>query len=251
VPDLTFIIVVVALAFLLAGFVKGILGQGLPTVAVGLLSLVMSPGEATALLLLPAITTNIWQGFCGPSTTTLLRRLWPTLLASVLGTFIATSIGLGLLTPEAASVARKALGGALIAYGILGLSRIQLSVPPRFEWWLGPLMGTVNGMIATATGVFMIPVIPYIQALGLQRDDLVQAQGISFTVSTLALAVVLVGNGTLNTSNALGSALAVAVAFVGMMAGQRVREMASPGVFRILFFGGMLVLGAHLAFFHR
>ena len=49
---------------------------------------------------------------------------------------------------------------------------------------------------------------------GYANNDLVQAQGISFTVSTLALAVVLVGNGTLNTSNALGSALAVVTAFV-------------------------------------
>jgi uncharacterized membrane protein YfcA len=251
VPDLTFIIVVAVFAFLLAGFVKGILGQGLPTVAVGLLSLVMSPGEATALLLLPAIITNIWQGFAGPATITLLRRLWPTLLASVLGTWIGTAIGLGLLTPEAAGIARKTLGIALIAYGILGFSRIQLAVPPRFEWWLGPLMGTINGMVSTATGVFMIPVIPYIQALGLQRDDLVQAQGISFTISTLALAVVLVSNGTLNTSNAVGSALAVGVAIIGMLIGQRVREMASPAVFRMLFFGGMLVLGTHLAFIHR
>lgn len=250
-PDLTFILLFGAFAFLLAGFVKGILGQGLPTVAVGLLSLVMSPGEATALLLLPAIVTNIWQGLAGPATVMLLRRLWPTLLASVAGTWVATVIGLGLLTPEAAAVARKTLGIALIAYGILGFSRIELSVPPRLEWWLGPLMGTINGMIATATGVFMIPVIPYIQALGLQRDDLVQAQGISFTVSTLALAAVLVMNGTLNTSNAAGSALAVGVAFAGMMIGQRVRQMASPALFRMLFFGGMLVLGVHLAFFHR
>ena len=250
-PDLTFIIIFAAFAFLLAGFVKGILGQGLPTVAVGLLSLVMSPGEATALLLLPAIVTNIWQGFAGPATMMLLRRLWPTLLACVAGTWIATAIGLGLLTPEAASIARKTLGIALIAYGILGFSRIELSVRPSLEWWLGPLMGTINGMVATATGVFMIPVIPYIQALGLQRDDLVQAQGISFTVSTLALAAVLVSNGTLNTSNAAGSAVAVGVAFAGMMIGQRVREMASPTVFRMLFFGGMLVLGTHLTFFHR
>ena len=106
-PDLTFILLFGAFAFLLAGFVKGILGQGLPTVAVGLLSLVMSPGEATALLLLPAIVTNIWQGLAGPATVMLLRRLWPTLLASVAGTWVATVIGLGPLTPEAAAVARQ------------------------------------------------------------------------------------------------------------------------------------------------
>jgi uncharacterized protein len=247
-PDSTFILALGAFAFVLAGFVKGVLGQGLPTVAIGLLSLIMSPGEAAALVVIPALLTNIWQGWFGPSFMPLIRRLWPTLLASFVGTFAATALGLGLLTPEAAALARKALGGALILYGLLGVSRIQLLVPPRTEPWLGPAMGAANGAVSTATGVFMFPVIPYIQSLGLERDDLVQAQGISFTVSTLALTVVLLGSGTLNAGNAAGSMVAMAVTFVGMFIGQYLRQFIQPAVFRFLFFTGMLVLGVHLAF---
>src|SRR6187200_3537003 len=122
-PESNFILAVAGLAFVVAGFVKGVLGQGLPTVAVGLLSLMMSPGEAAALIVLPALITNVWQAWFGPSMRPLLRRLWPTLLASFIGTFVATALGLGLLTPEAAALARKALGIALILYGILGVSR--------------------------------------------------------------------------------------------------------------------------------
>ena len=247
-PEMNFIIAVAGFAFVLAGFVKGVLGQGLPTVAIGLLSLVMSPGEAAALIVIPALITNIWQGWYGPSLMPLLRRLWPTLLASFVGTFVATALGLSLLTPEAAALARKALGIALILYGILGVSCIQLQVPPRVEPWLGPAMGAANGAVATATGVFMVPMIPYIQSLGLNRDDLVQAQGISFTVSTLALTFVLLGTGTLNAANAAGSAVAMLVTFVGMFLGQYVRKFVHPDVFRFLFFAGMLALGAHLAF---
>jgi uncharacterized membrane protein YfcA len=121
-------------------------------------------------------------------------------------------------------------------------------VPPRTESWLGPAMGAANGAVSTATGVFMFPVIPYIQSLGLERDDLVQAQGLSFTVSTLALTLVLLGNGTLNATNAAGSMVAMAVTFVGMFLGQYVRKFIHPEVFRFLFFTGMLVLGVHLAF---
>lgn len=237
-------------AFLLAGLVKGVLGQGLPTVAIGILSLVMSPGEATALLMLPALITNIWQGWAGPSLAPLLRRLWPTLAAICVGTWVATALGLGLLTPEAAALARKTLGITLILYGLLGVARIHISVSPRSEPWLGPLMGVANGAVSTATGVFMMPVIPYIQSLGLDRDDLVQAQGISFTVSTLALSLVLLENGTLNASNATSSLVAVVVTFVGMMIGQRVRKFIRPEVFRFLFFLAMLLLGIHLAFIH-
>jgi uncharacterized membrane protein YfcA len=249
--DFAFILAVAGFAFALAGLVKGVMGQGLPTIAVGVLSLIMSPGEATALLILPALITNIWQGLAGSSFWPLLRRLWPTLLASALGTWIATALGFGLLTPEAAALARKALGIALIAYGVLGLSRIQLHSPPRVEPWLGPLMGTANGAVATATGVFMVPVIPYIQSLGLNRDDLVQAQGISFTVSTLSLSIVLIANGTLNVTNAAGSLVAVLVSLIGMAFGQWVRKFVHPEIFRFLFFVGMLALGAHLAFMHR
>lgn len=247
-PDLVLILAVASFAFLLAGIVKGVLGQGLPTVAVGILSLVISPGEATAILVIPALITNIWQGWSGPALLPLIKRLWPTMIAICAGTWIATALGLGLLTPEAATLARKTLGVTLILYGILGLSRVQLRVPPRAEPWLGPLMGALNGAVSTATGVFMIPVIPYIQALGLERDELVQAQGVSFTVSTAALSVVLLGNGTLNVANAAVSLAAVMVALIGMLIGQYVRGMLRPEVFRFLFFVLMLILGAHLAF---
>ena len=248
---MTLLLAIAGFAFILAGFVKGVLGQGLPTVAVGILALVMSPGEATALLIAPALITNIWQGWAGPSFGPLMRRLWPTMAAICLGTWAATALGFGLLTPEHASLARKALGMALILYGLLGISRIQLKVPPQAEWWLGPLMGAANGVVSTATGVFMVPVIPYIQSLDLKRDDMVQAQGISFTTSTAALSLVLLANGTLNLTNAAGALIAVAVSFVGMLIGQHVRTLVSPEVFRFLFFLLMLALGVHLAFVHR
>jgi hypothetical protein len=249
-PDIN-LIVIASLIFVLAGFVKGVLGQGLPTVAVGLLSVIVSPGEAAALIVIPALLTNIWQAWFGPSLLPLLKRLWPTLLAGFLGTFVASALGLALLTPEGAAVARRALGVALILYGLLGVSRIDLRVPPRAEPWLGPLLGLVTGVIASATGVVMFPIIPYIQALGLQRDDLVQAQGMSFMVSSFALMFVVLGNGTLNTTNAAFSLLAMAVSFIGMFFGQYVRQLLRPDVFRLIFFLGMLALGVHLALIHR
>ena len=247
-PDSMFILALATFAFVLAGFVKGVLGQGLPTVAVGLLSLMISPGEAAALIVIPALITNLWQAWFGPSFVPLVKRLWPTLLASFLGTFVATALGLGLLTPEAATLARKALGIALTLYGLLGISRIQLQVPPHAEPWLGPTFGAANGAVATATGVFMFPVIPYIQSLGLGRDDLVQAQGISFSVSSFALMLVVLGNGTLNATNSIASLIAMLITFVGMFLGQYVRKLVHPEIFRFLFFCGMLVLGINLAF---
>jgi uncharacterized membrane protein YfcA len=93
----------------------------------------------------------------------------------------------------------------------------------------------------------MIPSTPYLQAIGLEKDDLVLAMGISFTVSTVALAVILVADGALQTSVAGASMIALAPALIGMALGQWVRMRVKPPVFRVCFFAGSLVLGAHLA----
>jgi len=79
------VLVVIASTFVLAGFVKGVIGLGLPTVAMGLLAIVMPPAQAASLLVVPSLLTNVWQAL-GPDLAPLVRRLWPMLLAICLGT---------------------------------------------------------------------------------------------------------------------------------------------------------------------
>jgi hypothetical protein len=64
----------IGLAFLLAGMVKGIIGMGLPTVAMSVLGLLIGTPEAVALLALPTLLTNTWQLLGGPGFGRLLRR---------------------------------------------------------------------------------------------------------------------------------------------------------------------------------
>jgi uncharacterized protein len=92
----------------------------------------------------------------------------------------------------------------------------------------------------------MIPSAPYLQAIGLQKDDLVQALGLAFTVSTVALAASLVRDGALQISVAGASLLALAPALLGMVLGQWARARVRPETFRVCFFVGSLLLGAHL-----
>jgi uncharacterized membrane protein YfcA len=228
--------------FLLAGIVKGVIGLGLPTIAVGLLSLVMTPAEAAALLVVPSLVTNVWQLALGPSFAGLVRRLWPMLLGICIGTWA----GSGLLTGAGASNASIALGVALIAYSLVGLAPFRPAIPPCWETWLNPLVGATTGLVTAATGVFVIPAVPYVQALGLGRDALVQALGLSFTVSTVALAASLAREGAFGGTGATLSLLALAPALLGMGAGQWLRSRISAEVFRRCFFLGLALLGAHL-----
>jgi uncharacterized protein len=234
-------LVTVTLTFALAGFVKGVIGLGLPTVAMGLLAVVMTPAQAAALLVAPSFLTNVWQAM-GPELAPLTRRLWPMLLGICVGVWA----GGGLLTADGGAQASIGLGAVLALYGLLGLTAVEFAVSARLEPWLSPLIGAVTGVVTAATGVYMIPSAPYLQAIGLQKDDLVQALGLAFTVATVALAASLVRDGALQISVAGASLLALAPALLGMVLGQWVRARVRPETFRVCFFVGSLLLGAHL-----
>jgi uncharacterized membrane protein YfcA len=237
------LIIVASLIFLLAGFIKGVVGLGLPTVSMGLLTVIMAPAHAASLLIVPSFVTNVWQLAAGPRFGTLARRLWPMMAGIVLGTLA----GAGFMRDGNADQAAVALGLTLIAYAVLGLTAVRFSVPPRAEPWLAPIVGALTGLITAATGVFVIPAVPYLGALGLAKDDLIQALGLSFTVSTVALAAALAESGTFQGSTVGASMLALAPAVLGVVVGGWVRGHASESVFRRCFFLGLLALGGHLA----
>jgi uncharacterized membrane protein YfcA len=228
--------------FLLAGLVKGVIGMGLPTVAMGLLAVALPPAEAAALLVIPSLVTNVWQLLTGPSFGALAKRLW----LMMAGVVVGTVAGAGVLAGDKVGVAGIGLGVALVLYAIVGLAGIEIAVPRRHEPWLGPAIGITTGLVTGATGVFVIPAVPYLQAIGLERDDLIQALGLSFTVSTIALALGLFRVDAFHAGSIWLSLLALVPALAGMQAGTILRQRIAAPTFRRVFFAGLLLLGIYL-----
>ncbi len=244
--DIMFYISLIGITFLIAGTVKGVIGLGLPTVAMGILGTLMPPSQAAALLIVPSLVTNVWQLLSGSHVTTLLRRLWPMLLAVCLGTWFGT----GIMAGESAGWTSPLLGILLMVYAPIGLANRHWRISGRSEPWLGPAAGLLTGAITGATGVFVIPAVPYLNALSLERDDLIQALGLSFTVSTVALAASLALHDLL-TVHSLGLSLfAIIPALAGMFIGGYLRAKISPVLFRRCFFLGLLALGAEITLQH-
>ena len=232
-----------AAIFLLAGLVKGVIGMGLPTVAMGLLAVVLPPAEAAALLVVPSLVTNVWQLLAGPRFTALARRLGTMMLGVILGTIA----GVGILAGDTAGLASLGLGIALAVYAVVGLAGLRLAVVRRHEVWLAPLIGATTGLVTGATGVFVIPAVPYLQAIGLEKDELIQALGLSFTVSTVALAGGLLRLDAWHADTAWMSLLVLVPALIGMQVGQMLRQRIAASTFRRVFFAGLLLLGLYLA----
>nr|WP_288466712.1 sulfite exporter TauE/SafE family protein [uncultured Pseudomonas sp.] len=241
--DATFYLLFLLGTFLAAGLVKGVTGMGLPTVAMGLLGTVMAPAAAAAILVVPSFVTNLWQLFSGPALAPLLRRLWPMMLCIVLGTLAASTL-LVVATPLWSGFW---LGIALIVYALYALLAPALRVSARLERWLSPVVGLATGVVTGATGVLVMPAVPYLGSLNLSRDELVQALGLSFSVSTLALAIGLYWHGAFQVSQLGTSTAAIAPALLGMWLGQRLRARISPVRFRQCFMAFLILLGLELA----
>lgn len=239
-PDL---IAVVAASFLLAGLVKGLVGLGLPTIALALLALQLDLKEAIPLVLVPSLATNLWQTFSGGALKGLAKRLWPLLLPACLTIWF----GAGLLAALDAKLLSGLFGGLLCAYALVSVTGLQAPSPGRREPWLSPLVGIVNGVITGLTGSFVFPSVLYLQALALPRDHLVQAMGMVFLVSTLAMAAALAGHALLPAEAGLLSGVALIPALAGMALGQRVRRRLPEARFRKIFFLALAALGAYLA----
>ena len=236
------LMILIAAAFLFAGFVKGVIGLGLPTVAMGLLAVTMPPAQAIAIVIVPAIVTNIWQTFVGPYLADIIRRLWPLMAGTVIGIWLNA----GMLTGPYARFGTIVLGALLVIYAIVGLSTFSFKVARKHEKWAGAIVGLVTGLVSAATGVQVIPSMPFMQAIGMEKDELVQALGVFFTVATLALAFSLTSVGLLSAATALPGAIAMAAAFAGMFIGQAVRSRMHPEAFRRWFLIAMIFLGLYL-----
>jgi hypothetical protein len=237
------LLILIAATFLFAGFIKGVIGLGLPTVSMGLLAVSMPPSRALAIVVVPAIVTNVWQTFVGPYLGDIIRRLWPLMVGTALGIWLNADM----LTGPYANYSAIVLGLLLVIYAVVGLRKFTFSVARSNEKWIGGLVGLITGLVAAATGVQVLPSMPYMQAIGMEKDELVQALGVFFTVATLALAFNLTSAGLVTTATAAPGVVAMAASFTGMFVGQAIRSRLQPEAFRRWFLVAMIFLGLYIA----
>ncbi len=236
------VVVTIVGTFLLAGTVKGVIGLGLPTVSLALLTVAIDLPTAMALLLIPSFATNVWQAAVGGRARAIVGRLGPFLL----GATVTVWLGARALTRVDPSMLSGLLGGLLVVYALVNLCGVRLVIPVRHEAWAGPVMGSANGILTGMTGSFVVPGVMFLQAIGLSRDELIQAMGMLFTASTLALGFALQRNNLLSQELGMLSVSALAPAIAGMVLGQRIRRNLSEVLFRKVFFISLLALGGYI-----
>ena len=228
--------------FIVAGGIKGLVGLGLPSVSLGLLTVTLDLPTAMALTIAPAFITNAYQASFGLNSLKILLRIWPFILMAT----VTVWIGVNALTRVDVGLLTAILGFLLVAYGVLNLLGFCLNISSHSELALGLVLGAVNGILTGMTGSLGMPGVMYLQGIGLERDQLLRGMGMLFAASTIALAFALSANALLPVELGIASFFAVLPALIGMWIGQNLRQCLSDLQFRRVFFFGITLLGAQI-----
>jgi uncharacterized protein len=234
--------IIITLTFLLAGSVKGVIGLGLPSVSLALLTATLGLKDAMTIMLVPTLCTNILQGVVGGHFKFITKKFASLMIAAAIGTWFAA----GILAKSEAALLSGLLGLSICSYAGVSLFTPQIPPPGKHETWLSIIVGGISGFLTGLTGSFIMPGVLYLQAAGLPRDVLIQAMGIVFTAATLSLALALGSHNLLPQETMIISTAALIPAFAGMWFGQRIRKRIPEAQFRRVFFIGLLLLGVYI-----
>lgn len=229
-------------AFLLGGLVKGVIGMALPVVAVSVLTTVVSVPDAVALQVLPILASNLWQGahprHVGPT----LRRFWPLLATVILG----LAVGTGLLVEINPRALYGVVGSAIVLLAVVQFLAPDFAVPPAQERWASPVVGFIAGVLGGLATMFGPVIGMYLTALRLPKDSFINSQGVAYFAAGVPLTLFLVARGVLDLRLFWFSAAACLPVFIGMLAGQRLRDRIDQRRFRKLVLAALFLIGVNL-----
>jgi len=229
-------------ALLMAGVVKGMLGIGVPVVSVSLLSLTISVPMAVSLLPIPILLSNLYQSLFGGHVRSTLRRFGPLIVTLVVGTFA----GARMLKDIDQRILIGIVGGAVLAFAVSAHFPRYLHLGPRAEHRLGMPIGFLAGVLGGLTTFFGPPLIMFLFALNLERDEFVGTISTIYLCAAVPLAAALGMFGIMGTQEYLWSIAAAAPLFLGVLIGQWLRSRISQPAFRRGLLLMLLVVGVRL-----
>jgi uncharacterized membrane protein YfcA len=231
-------------AFFMAGTVKGILGIGVPVVSVSLLSLVIGVPTAVALLPVPILLSNLYQSMFGNQFANTLRRFGLLIFALVVGTFA----GARLLVDIDQRTLIGIVGTAVLVFAVSAHFPRHMRLGERGERWLGAPVGFLAGVLGGMTTFFGPPLIMFLFALNLEKDEFVGTISTVYLCAAVPLAVALGMFGVMGAPEYLWSTVAAAPLFIGVLIGQWLRTRISQPLFRRGLLLMLLVVGVRLVY---
>lgn len=227
--------------FLVAGTVKGVIGAGLPMVAVPTIAMVLDPAMSVAILIVPVVVSNVWQGVQGGLYRDAIRRFWPFLLCLCIFVYGGAQV----LSKADPRVMSLVMGCVVIVICAVQLLMGRITIPVKTQRWLNPIAGVVCGIFGGVAGMLAMTIV-YSAALRLPKDLLISLLALIALCGTTPLYVNLILNEVLGWREIGLSALGLVPVLAGMMAGKQIRDRISQETFERVLMVALVVIGLNL-----
>jgi len=234
------VLAVIALAFVAGGFVKGLIGGGLPSVVVPIMAIVVDPAFAAALTIAPVAATNVWQAADGRLFIPVVRRFWAFLIAMSVGVVVGAQILVGLPPTTAALL----IGIAVVVMSPIPLASNRFEISRSRESTLNPLIGGIAGLVGGATVIFS-PVLVYFAMLRLDKDLYVATAAVGALCAMFVLYLGLTFSNTLTLDVVRFSATLLIPTMVGFLLGRALRGSISQRAFRLILSASLALLSSN------
>jgi hypothetical protein len=234
--------VLLALAVAAAAFVKGAIGFGFPTLGTPLLTLLVDVKTAFLVLIVPNIVMDGLQFMRRGAPRETIRRMGWLVVFGAVGTVVGTR----LLVMLSSRTVMLILGGFILTFVVLNVTRLSPRLPAGWEPWASPVAGFVAGVVGGITNVPGTPLVLYFYALGLSKHEFVSAVAFTFVLYKVVQLAAVTWFG-LMTWTVLGWSLPLTVAaLAGFGLGLRVQDRMSAVVFNRAVLIFLAVLGCWL-----
>jgi uncharacterized protein len=232
------VVPLLALAVAVAAFVKGAIGFGFPTLGTPLLALVVDVKTAFLVLIVPNIVMDGLQFVRSGAQRVTARRLLPLVATGAVGMVLGTR----LLAMLSARTVMLILGGFILAFVALSVTRLSPRLPPHWEPWASPVVGFVAGVVGGITNVPGTPLVLYFYALELPKREFVSAVAFCFVLYKLVQLAAVTWYGLMSGPVLAWSLLLTVVALAAFALGLRVQDRMAPRTFNrvvLVFLGGL------------
>ena len=230
------------LAFLAAGAIKGVVGIGLPTASMGLLTLSLPPRTAIALMLFPMILSNLWQLIRSGDVRGAIHRYRR--FASVLFVTVACTV---VLTQNAGDrVLLAVLGVTILLFVSLSVKGWVPRLPDRWDPQAQIVFGGLTGLLGGLTSGWAAPLMIYLGIRKIPKDEYIRATGLLIFVGSVPLALSYLSLGLMDMRLTLLSLVMLVPTFAGFSAGERLRNRLSVEAFRTVILAVFAVLALNL-----
>lgn len=236
------VILTMLVVYLVAGFLKGMAGFGMPFIAIPMATLFLgvSVPRAMAWALVAVFATNAVQIVQNWSQRGVLGTIWPL----VVGVMLSMSVSVQLLAYLNGPVL-LIIVGVMILVSVLSQFLRPMWVPRHHQHWVLGASGLVSGTFGGLTSFFGFPAIQSLVACGFNKEQFVFAVSLMFFVGGFFLAGGLLAQDLVSAADALLSVILLVPALTGMALGRRARNRLSVTAFQRLVF--VLLIGVSLS----